>query len=299
MVCTNARTVHVPLSQCTVAELHAGAAEFRGMAATARTAADAQGLTALGARYDALASRRDHEVDRATVVSHPSEKTHAPGRPMGAPSAEALVMAGEAIARHFVLPETRAHPVIQSATRRLAYTLMAYGLVPTKAESVAAQPDMAVRQHSMSSADQQRDIARHLLVVDDVADVLVTVGAFLANEGFTVHRAATGDEALRLIASDPRIDVLVTDYAMPGLSGAELIGQATQIRPFLKALVITGYPNADGLAELPPQTSILVKPFRRDTLVAGVRSLLGDPRPVPTETSELIEHELVDQRRDG
>ena len=49
-----------------VAELHARAAEFRGMAATARTAADAQGLTALGARYDALASRRDHEVGGAT-----------------------------------------------------------------------------------------------------------------------------------------------------------------------------------------------------------------------------------------
>lgn len=81
MVCTNARTVHVPLSQCTVAELHARAAEFRGMAATARTAADAQGLTALGARYDALASRRDHEVDRATVVSHPSERhTHPDGQ---------------------------------------------------------------------------------------------------------------------------------------------------------------------------------------------------------------------------
>jgi hypothetical protein len=65
-------------------------------------------------------------------------------------------MAGEAIARHFVLPETRAHPVIQSATMRLAYTLMAYGLVPTK----AAQPNMAVRQHSVSVADRPRDIDR-------------------------------------------------------------------------------------------------------------------------------------------
>jgi CheY-like chemotaxis protein len=269
------------------------------MAATARTAADAQGLTALGARYDALASRRDDEVGAARVASHSIAVVRGPERPIGAPSAEALVMAGEAIARHFVLPETRAHPVIQSATTRLAYTLMAYGLVPTKAESVATQPGMTVQQFSVSGADQPRDIARHLLVVDDVADVLVTVGAFLANEGFTVHRAANGDEALRLIASDPRIDVLVTDYTMPGLSGAELIGQATQIRPLLKALVITGYPNADGLAELPPRTSILVKPFRRDTLVAAVRSLLGGARPVPTETAELIEHELIDQRRGG
>ncbi len=85
---------------------------------------------------------------------------------------------------------------------------------------------------------------------------------------------------------------------MPGLSGVELIVQASQIRPHLKALVITGYPNADGLAELPPQTAILVKPFRRDTLIAGVKSLLGELPTVPNATAELVEREPIEQRRD-
>lgn len=299
MQCDTAKRAHVPLSQYTVRELQERAVEFRRMAATARTEADAQGLTALAARYGALADRRGHEANdtNEVVASRPGGVTQSAvlrgsEQPMGEPSAEALVMASGAVGRHFVLAETRQHPVIQSAARRLAYLLMAYGLAPTKTKPVAAQ------QGNAQSAEGARDSARHVLVVDDVADVLVTVGAFLVKEGFSVHRAADGEEALRLIASDPQIDVVVTDFAMPGLSGVELIVQASQIRPHLKALVITGYPNADGLAELPPQTAILVKPFRRDTLIAGVKSLLGELPTVPNETAELVERDPIEQRRD-
>ena len=55
----------------------------------------------------------------------------------------------------------------------------------------------------------------------------------------------------------------------------DLITQAMQIRPSLKALIITGYPNAAGLANLPTGTMVLSKPFRRNALVAAVKSLLG------------------------
>ena len=209
---------------------------------------------------------------------------------MDLPSVEALQMAADALSRHYVLPETMQHPVIQSATKRLAYTLMAYGLAPTRPEPAAAQPEMAMQQSSAGRIDRSRDTGHHILVVDDVSDVLVAVGAFLMKEAFVIRQATDGDEALRLIASDPRIGVLITDFAMPGLNGVELIAQATQIRPNLKALVITGYPNAEGLAELPPHTAILVKPFRRDALIAGVRSMLGEMRPLPDETAELIDN---------
>jgi DNA-binding NtrC family response regulator len=120
------------------------------------------------------------------------------------------------------------------------------------------------------------------LVVDDAANVLTTVEAFLVKAGFTVEKAASGDEALRKIAADPRIHTLVTDFMMPGMSGADLITHAKQVRPNLKALLMTGYPNA----ELPPHTPILVKPFRRATLIAEVRSVLSK-MPVPDETNGL------------
>jgi DNA-binding NtrC family response regulator len=119
---------------------------------------------------------------------------------------------------------------------------------------------------------------RHVLLVDDELNVLKTVGAFLAKAGFAVCKTSSGDEALRMMVADSAIEVLVTDLAMPGMSGAELISQATQIRPTLRALMMTGYPSADGLTDLPPNTSILVKPFRRTELIAGVKSLLGEIR---------------------
>jgi DNA-binding NtrC family response regulator len=110
-----------------------------------------------------------------------------------------------------------------------------------------------------------------ILVVDDVADVLEKLGGFLVKAGFTVETAASGDEALRKVLADPQINTLVTDLAMPGLSGAALITRAKEVRPNLKALVITGSPNA----ELPVDTPFLVKPFRRAALIAKVTSLLG------------------------
>jgi DNA-binding response OmpR family regulator len=122
-------------------------------------------------------------------------------------------------------------------------------------------------------------------MVDDDAETLVTVGAFLVNSGFTVEKAASGDEALRKIVANPSINILVTDLMMPGMSGVDLITHARRVRPTLKALVITGYPNADELAGLPPHASILVKPFRRATLIAEVKSLTA---PGPNKTEELI-----------
>jgi DNA-binding NtrC family response regulator len=128
-----------------------------------------------------------------------------------------------------------------------------------------------------------------ILLVDDNTDVLVATGAFLTKEGLSVQMSTNGDEALRLIANDPKIDVLITDFAMPGLSGIDLIAQATQMSPGLRALLITGYPNADGLAELTPITTILVKPFRGDTLIATIKSLFDDMQPISSETIELTD----------
>lgn len=298
------KTVHVPLSEYTVAQLHAKASDLREMAITARTSADVQGLQVLSTRFDELAERREIGTCAAhrPVDSFTSPPAHEE-MPLGMPSPEALQMAAEAMGKHYIMPETMDHPAIRSACMRLAYTLMAFGLVPSKAKNAVPQPVVAAAARFVGKnfLDQPRYTAHEILVVDDVTDVLVTVGAFLTTAGFAVCKAADGDEALRMIASDPRIDVLVTDFAMPGLSGADLIAQAGQVRPNLKSLVITGYPNADGLAELAPNTKILVKPFRRDTLIASVKSLLGEMPMIPAETGKLVGAEPIggEQDREG
>src|SRR5579864_3971617 len=72
------------------------------------------------------------------------------------------------------------------------------------------------------------------LLVDDHPDVLVTTGAFLAAAGFDVVRADNGDEALTYLASGQVFVLLVTDYAMPGVSGVDLATQALERLPALK-----------------------------------------------------------------
>ena len=112
------------------------------------------------------------------------------------------------------------------------------------------------------------------LLVDDNAEVLVTIGAFLAAAGFDVVPTHNGDEALAQLASGRMFVLMVTDYAMPGISGVDLATQALERLPALKVLVITGFPSDAGLFDRPASVALLAKPFRRAALIAAVRSLL-------------------------
>jgi CheY-like chemotaxis protein len=113
------------------------------------------------------------------------------------------------------------------------------------------------------------------LLVDDHPDVLVSVGAFLEAAGFDVVRARSGDEALACLGSGQKFTLLVTDYAMPGLDGADLAKQAVELLPGLKVLIITGYPSDAGLFDRPPSVALLAKPFRRAALIAMLQSMFA------------------------
>jgi CheY-like chemotaxis protein len=113
-----------------------------------------------------------------------------------------------------------------------------------------------------------------VLLVDDAPDVLVVLGAFLEGAGLRVRKASSGDEALRIIGSDEVLDAIVTDNAMPGLSGADLLMQAAQLRPSLPGLIITGAVEARNLLELPATVDIMAKPFRREELTIRVHEMI-------------------------
>lgn len=269
---TTMNAVHVYSQHEAASVLRARASEYRRMAATACNTTDLRALDDLAVRFMELAEERAAEERMAAL---------GPVRPTPLPSLQALRMATEIVRKGYILPETMLHPVIKSSITKLAYELVAYGLVP-------AEPELT------SATDRRRRSSRHILVVDDSADVLVAVRAFLLGEGYVVVSAADGDTALRLVASDPEIDVLITDFAMPGLSGVELISQAIQMRPDLKALMITAYPGADGLAELPSHIKVLTKPFRRAFLIAQVKALVSEAsQELPEEARELVENRSV------
>ena len=117
---------------------------------------------------------------------------------------------------------------------------------------------------------------KHILLVDDDTLVLALMSRALPDFNLTVAR--DGDEALA-IASQHRVDLLITDYLMPSMTGDELIGRLRERRPELKVLVVTGHGQV--LAREVPDwwqsEAHLAKPFRVDALREAVISLIGLP----------------------
>ena len=119
-----------------------------------------------------------------------------------------------------------------------------------------------------------------VLLVEDSPDILATIGRFLEAAGFDVMRADNGDEALNALVAGPRFALLVTDYAMPGLNGRDLAIRARAMFPDLKVLIITGFPNAETLRELPAGVAVMVKPFRRAKLIAQLTEWFDIGQPI-------------------
>ena len=101
-----------------------------------------------------------------------------------------------------------------------------------------------------------------ILLVDDHADVRRITAAMLEELGHRVVEAQSGPDALALLnVADRPYDLVVTDYAMPRMSGTELVREARGCRDGLPALIITGYADASGIADRPADVAVLAKPF--------------------------------------
>ena len=83
-------------------------------------------------------------------------------------------------------------------------------------------------------------------MVDDEELVRVGTADMLAEAGYTVTEASSGYRALQLIENGVQFDALVTDFAMPGMTGVELAQEALALRPDLQVLLITGYDTGTG-----------------------------------------------------
>ena len=119
-----------------------------------------------------------------------------------------------------------------------------------------------------------------VLMVDDDESVRRVTVAFLKKAGFDVHTAGNGNDAVAVLSTDVLFHALVTDYAMAGMSGGDLVLQARELYPLLPAIVITGYVGAEGLDKLPAGVMILRKPFQREELVRLVKGLIDRSKRV-------------------
>jgi PAS domain S-box-containing protein len=108
------------------------------------------------------------------------------------------------------------------------------------------------------------------LLVDDEELVRTSTADMLVQLGYDVIESPSAEDALAIIQSGRRIDLLVTDHLMAGISGAELARILRDLRPDLPILIVSGYAE---VAEMAPDVPRLAKPFRQADLAASVAAL--------------------------
>ena len=102
--------------------------------------------------------------------------------------------------------------------------------------------------------------ASHILVVEDDPDVRRVIVECLSLIGYKVTEAANGSEALAQLAS-AKPDLMVVDYAMPEMTGAEVISQARKMFGDIPVILATGYADMAAVERLAGKPRVLRKPF--------------------------------------
>jgi PAS domain S-box-containing protein len=115
-----------------------------------------------------------------------------------------------------------------------------------------------------------------VLVVEDDDTVRILVVEVLGELGYATREASDGPAGLRILQSDARVDLLVTDVGLPGLNGRQLADQARVARPSLKVLFMTGYAEnaAFGAGHLDQGMQMITKPFPVEGLASKIRSII-------------------------
>ena len=120
----------------------------------------------------------------------------------------------------------------------------------------------------------QRRGAAAILVVDDDPDVRSFVARSLSDVGYSVAVAEDGPSGVEAFAAG-RFDLVILDYAMPGMTGGDVAAQILKQRPSQLILFISGYSESEAIRRAAPNAAMLAKPFRPDALDAAIRSTLA------------------------
>ena len=118
-----------------------------------------------------------------------------------------------------------------------------------------------------------QDAGATILLVDDEPVVRLVASTMLVDAGYNVVEASSADEALQLVRDGLSVDALVTDFAMPGKTGAQLAQEMRRRYPNLPVLLITGFASlTDAETGGIPR---LAKPFRQAELICAVAEVIS------------------------
>ena len=131
------------------------------------------------------------------------------------------------------------------------------------------------------------EVGQTVLVVDDEQNVRMLVVEVLEELGYTAIEAHDGQAGLKVLQSDLRVDLLVTDVGMPGMNGRQLADAGRVQRPGLKVLFITGYAETAVISHghLEEGMAVVTKPFALDVLANRIRGMIETPTSQSVETA--------------
>ena len=141
------------------------------------------------------------------------------------------------------------------------------------------EPAPTAAAQSPAETAPPRSDSYSILLVDDDPLVLETTGGMLDHLGHSVMLARSGAEALDVMR-ESAVDLLITDYAMPGMTGVELIRQIRAMRPLLPVILATGFAELVKAAE--PTLPRLDKPYRLEALRTLLQQTMDAARAQPS-----------------
>jgi CheY-like chemotaxis protein len=127
-----------------------------------------------------------------------------------------------------------------------------------------------------AAAHEPAEKPLRILLVDDNDGVRETTAALLEDLGHDVTRAGDGPAMLDLLkAQDAAFDLIITDYAMPLMSGGEAMMQARALKPGIPAIIVSGYADSEAIDKKPADVAILKKPFTATDLRRAIQASAG------------------------
>src|SRR5882672_7510134 len=134
------------------------------------------------------------------------------------------------------------------------------------------------------------DLQKHLLIVEDEAPLRLAIAEQLADHGYRVEQAESGEVALSKLA-DFAFDIIITDLRLPGVDGSAVVEAAVERYPHIIAIVVTGYGTVKDAVEAIKRGAydFVNKPFQIDELLHVLDSAL-EQRRLKTENADLRAH---------
>ncbi len=145
----------------------------------------------------------------------------------------------------------------------------------------ASEAEISGPASEQSAPPSLHGAGESVLVVEDEPAVRQLLREVLEELGYETVEAANGQAALPILSSKRRLDLLITDVGLPGMSGRQLAEAARSSRPDMPILFVTGYAEkaADRAGFLGQNMSMITKPFTLEVVAQKVRSMLASTVP--------------------